>query len=84
LKWISGVYGQARNAFYEGFEPGDQQKLRDRDEILSRLAERAQLSDAARAAEAAASVLRHHITAGEMDDVLSQLPSKVREVLLQG
>ena len=73
-----------RGAFYEGFDPGDQQKLRDREEFLSRFAERAQLTDAAHAAEAATNVLRRHITAGEMDDVLSQLPNKLREVLLQG
>jgi uncharacterized protein (DUF2267 family) len=71
-----------RGAFYEGFDPGDQEKLRDRDEFLARFAERAGVSDAARAVEAATSVVRRHITAGEMDDVLSQLPSAVREVLL--
>jgi uncharacterized protein (DUF2267 family) len=72
-----------RGAFYEGFDPGDQEKLRDRDEFLARFAERAIVSDAASAIEAATSVVRRHITAGEIDDVLSQLPSEVREVLLQ-
>jgi uncharacterized protein (DUF2267 family) len=71
-----------RGAFYEGFDPGDQQKLRDRDEFLARFAERAALTEAARAAEAATSVMRRHITAGEIEDVMSQLPSEVREVLL--
>ena len=71
-----------RGAFYEGFDPGGQEKVRDRDEFLARFAERAGVSDAARAIEAATSVVRRHITAGEMDDVLSQLPSEVREVLL--
>jgi uncharacterized protein (DUF2267 family) len=73
-----------RGVFYEGFDPGDQEKLRDRDEFLARFAERAQLTEAARAAEAATNVLRRHITAGEIDDVMSQLPSAVREVLLEG
>jgi uncharacterized protein (DUF2267 family) len=73
-----------RGAFYEGFDPGRQDKLRDRDEFLARFAERAGVTYAARAVEAATSVVRRHITAGEMDDVLSQLPSEVREVLLQG
>jgi uncharacterized protein (DUF2267 family) len=73
-----------RGAFYEGFDPGRQDKLRDRDEFLARFAERAAVTYAARAVEAATSVVRRHITAGEMDDVLSQLPSEVREVLLQG
>jgi uncharacterized protein (DUF2267 family) len=75
-----------RGAFYEGFDPGRQPaKLRDRDEFLARLADRAQLTgpgEAARAAEAAAHVLRRHITPGELDDVLSQLPSELREALL--
>jgi uncharacterized protein (DUF2267 family) len=73
-----------RGVFYEGFDPGDQQKVRDRDEFLALFAERAQLTDAAHAAEAATNVLRRHVTAGEIDDVMSQLPSEVREVLLQG
>jgi uncharacterized protein (DUF2267 family) len=71
-----------RGAFYEGFDPGEQEKLRDREEFLARFAERAGVGDPARAVEAATSVVRRHITAGEMDDVLSQLPSEVREVLL--
>ena len=73
-----------RGAFYEGYDPGRQDKLRDRDEFLARFAERAAVTYAARAVEAATSVVRRHITAGEMDDVLSQLPSEVRGVLLQG
>jgi uncharacterized protein (DUF2267 family) len=73
-----------RGAFFEGFDPGRQDKLRDRDEFLARFAERAGVTYAARAVEAATNVVRRHITAGEMDDVLSQLPSEVREVLLQG
>jgi uncharacterized protein (DUF2267 family) len=73
-----------RGAFFEGFDPGRQDKLRDRDEFLARFAERAGVTYAARAVEAATSVVRRHITAGEMDDVLSQLPSELREVLLQG
>jgi uncharacterized protein (DUF2267 family) len=76
-----------RGAFYEGFDPGHQPaRLRNREEFLERLAERAALSDpeeATRAAEAATKVLRRHVTEGEWDDVLSQLPTEVREVLHQ-
>jgi uncharacterized protein (DUF2267 family) len=58
-----------RGAFYEGFDPGHQPaKLRDRDEFLARLADRAQLAgpdEAEHAAEAAAHVLRRHVTEGE-------------------
>jgi uncharacterized protein (DUF2267 family) len=40
-------------------------------------------AEATRAAEAATKVLRRHVTEGEWDDVLSQLPTEVREVLQQ-
>jgi uncharacterized protein (DUF2267 family) len=75
-----------RGAFYEGFDPGHQpEKLRDADELLARLVERAQLGDpaeASRAAAAATRVLRRHVTEGEMEDVLAQLPQAIREVLV--
>ncbi|TMK25056.1 MAG: DUF2267 domain-containing protein [Actinobacteria bacterium] len=73
-----------RGAFYEGFDPGHQQaKLRDRDEFLAAFAQLTQLDqdEAAQAVEAATRVLRRHISAGEFDDVLSQLPTQLREVL---
>ena len=77
-----------RGAFYEGFDPGHQPaKPRDRDQFLAQLAERAQLADpgeAARAAEAATGVLRRHVTEGEVEDVLAQLPTELREVLHHG
>ena len=75
-----------RGAFYEGFDPSSQPaKLRQRERFLELLAERARLDgtgEAQRAAQAAATVLRRHVTEGELDDVLSQLPSEVREVLV--
>src|SRR4051795_10975062 len=71
-----------RGAFWEGFDPGHQpQKLRHREQFLARVAERAQLADlteAARAAQATTRVLSEHITEGELDDVFSQLPGEVR------
>jgi uncharacterized protein (DUF2267 family) len=74
-----------RGAFWEGFDPGRAPaKVRDRDQFLVLLAERAQLGsteEAARAAEAATAVLRPHVTAGEVEDVLAQLPTELREVL---
>jgi uncharacterized protein (DUF2267 family) len=77
-----------RGVFYEGFDPGGQpEKIRDRDVFLSRLAARGQLADTGEAAAAAAAVtrvLRRHISAGEIEDVLSQLPTEIREVLDQG
>jgi uncharacterized protein (DUF2267 family) len=75
-----------RGAFYDGFDPTRQpEKIRHRDELLERFAERAQpLSvDPAEALAATTRVVRRHITEGEFDDVLSQLPSELREVLVQ-
>jgi uncharacterized protein (DUF2267 family) len=76
-----------RGAFYEGFDPGHQpEKIRDRETFLARLAERAGSADmdqVARAAAAATRVLRRHVSAGEMEDVLSQLPAEIRAVLDQ-
>jgi uncharacterized protein (DUF2267 family) len=77
-----------RGVFYEGFDPGHQpERIRDRDTFLTRLAERAQLDDNDQAAEAAAAVTRvlgRRISAGEVDDVLSQLPREIRDVLVAG
>jgi uncharacterized protein (DUF2267 family) len=74
-----------RGVFYEGFDPGHQpEKIRDRDAFLTRFAERAGLGDAAAAEQAAAAVtrvLRRHVTAGELDDVMVQLPREIRELL---
>jgi len=77
-----------RGVMYEGFDPGHQpEKIRDRDAFLARLAERAVLpdgTDPARAATAATRVLRRHVTPGELDDVLGQLPDEIRQVLEHG
>jgi uncharacterized protein (DUF2267 family) len=77
-----------RGVFYEGFDPGHQpERIRDCETFHAKLAERAQLEDpaeAARVAAAATRVLRRHITPGEFDDVLAQLPSDIREVLETG
>jgi uncharacterized protein (DUF2267 family) len=77
-----------RGVFYEGFDPGHQpEKIRDRDAFLARLADRANLNDTSEAAQAAAAatrVLRRHVSQGEIDDVLAQLPKEIRQVLQGG
>jgi uncharacterized protein (DUF2267 family) len=77
-----------RGAFYEGFDPGHRPaKARDAESFLDLFATRARLRDrdeAARAAEAATRVLRRHVTEGELEDVLSQLPREVTQVLQHG
>jgi uncharacterized protein (DUF2267 family) len=74
-----------RGVYYEGFDPSrTPQRIRNRDEFLARLAERAQLTDATEAAVVAAlgtRVLRRHVSVGEVNDVLSQLPAEIRDVL---
>jgi uncharacterized protein (DUF2267 family) len=74
-----------RGVYYEGFDPTDVPvKIRDADTFLTQLAERAQLDDPAqapRAAAAATTVLRRHVSAGEIDDVMAQLPQDIRSVL---
>ena len=74
-----------RGVFYEGWDPSKApQTYRDRETFLSRLAEAAQLAgptEASAAAEAATKVLADRISAGEIDDVLSVLPTAVRAVL---
>jgi uncharacterized protein (DUF2267 family) len=74
-----------RGAFYEGFDPTHQPaKQRRPEQFLGDVAERAQMgnpSEAARVAEAGTRVLKRHITEGEFDDVLAQLPSEVRGML---
>jgi uncharacterized protein (DUF2267 family) len=76
-----------RGVFYEGFDPGHQPaKVRDREQFLALLAERAQLTgpaEAAEAAEATTRVLHRHVSPGEVDDVLAQLPTELRGVLSQ-
>jgi uncharacterized protein (DUF2267 family) len=74
-----------RGSYYEGFDPDNQpEKLRGRDEFLAEYAERAQLEDieeAERCAHAVARVIERHVTPGELDDVMSQLPRGLREVV---
>jgi uncharacterized protein (DUF2267 family) len=76
-----------RGVFYEGFDPTHEpEKVRDRDQFLTRLAERAGLADPAEAelaVTAATRVLCNHVSPGEMEDVQAQLPKEIREVLAQ-
>jgi uncharacterized protein (DUF2267 family) len=74
-----------RGVFYEGFDPSRQpEKIRDRETFLARIAERAALPDpeeAAPAVAAATRVLRRHVSEGEFEDVMSQLPKEIRQLL---
>ncbi len=77
-----------RGVFYDGWDPSrTPERARDADSFLRRIATDALLAgetEASLAAAAASSVLRRHLSAGETERVLHQLPEHVRELLEQG
>jgi uncharacterized protein (DUF2267 family) len=74
-----------RGVFYEGWNPAKTpETYRDAEEFLSRLAHSAQLAgptEASFAAESITRMLRRHMTAGQVDELLQVLPEPVRRVL---
>ncbi|MFN2556716.1 MAG: DUF2267 domain-containing protein [Nitriliruptorales bacterium] len=77
-----------RGVYYEGFDPAQTPRKLDRDEFLAEVAGQAVLDendpfDAEKAVQAATSMLRDRISEGQMQDVFSQLPGGLRELLEQ-
>ena len=74
-----------RGVFYEGWDPSrTPERARDVDTFLRRIATEARLAgetQASFAATAANRVLERHISAGEAESVLHQLPEHLRELL---
>ena len=74
-----------RGIYYEGWVPAKApHKYRTVDEFLQRVADEAQLkgeTEASYACSAAARVLRRHVSAGEIDDVVAAFPEEMRPVL---
>jgi uncharacterized protein (DUF2267 family) len=74
-----------RGIYYEGWTPSRTPvKYRGFDEFLTRVAEEALLdgeTEASFASSAAASVLRRHVSAGEIDDIRAILPEDLRPML---
>ena len=73
-----------RGAFYEGWDPGhDLLHERGGDEFVQRFMERCPVKtiDPQKALPAVWSVLKEHVSAGEVEDVFQSLPKGVREVL---
>jgi uncharacterized protein (DUF2267 family) len=74
-----------RGLFYEGWDPSrTPERARDVDSFLQRIAKEGVLAgetEASFAAAAAIRVLRHHISVGESESFLHQLPEHVRELL---
>lgn len=77
-----------RGVYYEGWVPArTPQRYRSVDEFLERLRDASLLAgetEASFAAGAAMRSLRHHVSAGELEDVLHILPEGVRRLLEAG
>jgi uncharacterized protein (DUF2267 family) len=74
-----------RGIYYEGYVPSrTPEHTRDLDSFLARIAKEAVLggeTEASFAAQAASTVVRRHVSAGEGEDVLHALPAHIRELL---
>lgn len=74
-----------RGAFYENWTPArTPERYRDAAAFLDRVRDRAGLAgetEASFAVSAVMTVLRRHVSAGELDDVLATMPTPVRELL---
>jgi uncharacterized protein (DUF2267 family) len=74
-----------RGIYYEGWVPARTPvNYRTVDDFLERVAKEAQLpgeTQASYACQAAARVLRRHVSQGEIDDVVSVFPEEMRPVL---
>lgn len=74
-----------RGIYYEGWDPSRTPvKYRDFAEVLSRVTSEAVLAgetEASLAVSACASVLRRHVSAGEVEDIRSILPEDLRPIL---
>jgi uncharacterized protein (DUF2267 family) len=74
-----------RGIYYDGWVPArTPADFRTVDELLTRIAEEARLggeTEASAAFEAASAVLRRHVTAGEIEDVIAVLPAELKPLL---
>jgi uncharacterized protein (DUF2267 family) len=74
-----------RGIFYENWDPSSTpQRYRDPAEFLDRVATGALLhgeTEASYAVAAASAVLRRHVSAGEIEDVMHELPGSIRALL---
>jgi uncharacterized protein (DUF2267 family) len=74
-----------RGVYYENWVPArTPMRYRDVDEFLDRIAKEAQMhgdTEASYGCAAAAKVLREHVSAGELEDVLAVLPKDLRQLV---
>lgn len=77
--------GLVRGIFYENWRPSATPlRYDDRESFLRRIADEALLAgptEASYAVAATVRVLRRHVSAGEMDDVLAIMPAEIRQLL---
>ncbi len=77
-----------RGVYYEGFDPSKAARTLDREEFLAEVANQAVIDandpfDSVRAVQATTAMLRDRVTEGQMQDVFSQLPAGLRQLLEQ-
>lgn len=73
-----------RGIYYAEWDPSRTPMAGGADVVLARIAAEAHLAgttEAGFAAQAVLQVLRRHVSAGELDDVMAQLPADLRAVL---
>jgi uncharacterized protein (DUF2267 family) len=72
-----------RGIYYEGWNPSAVPEKFDADEYVSRFAREAVISpaDVRRAAAAVTAVVQHHLSRGQVDKALDQLPEEIRALL---
>lgn len=75
-----------RGSYYEGWRPSQTpQKYHQPEEFLERVAREARLPNSTAAAEAAQAsmrLMRHHVSAGELADVIAVLPEPINQMLM--
>lgn len=72
-----------RGTYYEGWNPTDVPKRYDSQAYIARFAQDADISrpDVSKAAAAVTSGLQQHLSAGQLDKALDQLPDDLRALL---
>jgi uncharacterized protein (DUF2267 family) len=73
-----------RGAYYENWRPATPERYRDAAGFLDRVRDHAGLAgetEASFAVSGVMTVLRRHVSGGELDDVLATMPPPIRELL---
>ena len=74
-----------RGVYYEGWDPSHKPEKLDADQFLDRVTREANLigrDEAEGAVRAATVVMEHHVSSGEIDQVLASLPRSIQALLV--